>query len=143
MEAVALDTNVFVNVKNEERPFFEHSKKLLDLIDDGKLKAIVPSLVIAEMCVGYLLHEDEEGMRAFVFHIAGSPHYRVVQVDLEVAVLGARIRAETGARLPDALIAASAVVGGAEALVTHDEEMKKVSKFVRVLTAEEALALLG
>jgi len=48
----AIDTNVFLNVKNKEEPFYDYSKNILDSVDDGRNKAFVSTVVVAEMCSG-------------------------------------------------------------------------------------------
>ena len=44
----------------------------------------------------------------------------------EVAELAARVRAQTRLRLPDAVQAATALVSGSAALVTHDRDFETV-----------------
>jgi predicted nucleic acid-binding protein len=39
--AVVLDTNVFINVKNREEPYYPFSKRVLDWIDEGAMNGIV------------------------------------------------------------------------------------------------------
>jgi len=50
-----IDTNVFLNVKNREEPFYASSKTVLDSVDDGKNKALLSTVVLAEICAGYYL----------------------------------------------------------------------------------------
>jgi predicted nucleic acid-binding protein len=57
-------------------------------------------------------------MRAF---LTGFPHLAAAPIDLEVATVAAGIRARAGLKMPDALIGASALVHGADGVVTNDE----------------------
>ena len=50
---VCIDTNIFLNVLNKERRFYSDSKQVLNAVDQGKLKAVIPTLVIAEMLTGF------------------------------------------------------------------------------------------
>lgn len=54
-----------------------------------------------------------------------------------VADQAGSIKAETGLKLPDAIVVASAVRGGANCLILNDESLKKASKFIRVVTSKE------
>jgi len=54
--------------------------------------------------------------------LTGSPKLRGLVVDLPVAQQAATIRAATGLRLPDAIVVASGLLAGCEAIVTNDEQ---------------------
>ena len=58
-------------------------------------------------------------MHAF---LTSFPHLTVLPVDLTVAVQAATIRATTGLGLPDAIVVASGLLAGCEAIVTNDEQ---------------------
>ena len=57
---ISLDTNIFLNVKNKEEPFFEDSLMVLDLIDENKVMCVLSTIVLAEMCAGYYENKIEE-----------------------------------------------------------------------------------
>ncbi len=73
----------------------------------------------------------------FAKHIEALPSYRTVELSVTLADEAGSVRSETGPRLPDAMIVASAVRGGAGCLVSNDESLKKAAKFIRVMTAKE------
>jgi predicted nucleic acid-binding protein len=54
--------------------------------------------------------------------LRGFPNLHVLPVDLDVALQTANIRAMTRLSLPDALLSATALVTGCEAIVTNDRE---------------------
>jgi len=133
---VAIDTNVFIDVKNKE-PSYSFSKQVLDWIDEGRVKGVVSTVVIAEMCAGY--HETKELREKddFLTHLLSSPNYEVVEVSAGVADEAGRIRAITGLRLPDALIVASALKRRGKHLVSNDASLKRANEFINVLTPKE------
>jgi len=57
-------------------------------------------------------------------------------VDLEISEVATAIRSKTSLRLPDALIAASALVRHAECIVTHDREFGKARTLVAPSSAK-------
>jgi len=136
MVTVVLDTNIFLNVKNREGPYLEPSRRVLDAVDEGKLQAIVSAVSIAELCSGYYMAGDERGKQELITHLVSSKGYVVVDLDLKLADWAGRIRAETGLRLPDAIILASGLAGGASCIVTHDEEFKKGERYLEVVTSQ-------
>jgi len=137
---VVLDTNIFLHVINREEPFFDSSRTLLDLVDDGRLFGVVSAVSIAELSVGYYAAGDEAGLRRFLLHLLSSENYQLVDVDSSVAELAGKIRNETGLRLPDAFIVASGLKVGAGLVVTIDGEFKKAERILKSATPSEFLA---
>lgn len=140
---VVLDTNIFLNVKNREEPYCEYSKRVLDAVDDGKIQAIISVLSVAELCAGYYSAGDEMGKRDLITHLVSSRGFTIVELDLKLADAAGRIRAETGLRLPDAIIVASGVARGAEYVITHDEEFGKANQYLAAVTSQELTRRLG
>jgi predicted nucleic acid-binding protein len=133
---VSLDTNVFVGVLNKE-PLSEHSKTILDRIDAGALGCVLSTVVIAEMCAGYHAAGQVREKDDFLTHLEASQNYDIVELSIGVADEAGRIKAETGLRLPDAIVVASAVKGGARCLISNDESLRKAVKFIKVVSAKE------
>lgn len=136
-ETVVLDTNVFLDVINREEPMFASSSRLLDLVDEGRVRAVVSTLTLAELSTGYCVVGDEKGWKALLLHLLSSEYYRVVDVDVNVADGAGRVRAETGLRMPDSIIVASGLLNDAGCVVTHDEEFNKASSHIQSITSEE------
>lgn len=61
-------------------------------------------------------------MQAF---LAGFPNLMALPMDLSVASQAAAIRAASGVRLPDAIIMATGITSGCEAIVSNDEQWKR------------------
>jgi len=120
---VCLDTNVFVAVMNKEEDG-KYCEAILDAIDDGKLDGIVPTLVLAEVLVGYYKNKEFKLADRFLACIARS--FKVVSLDIEISKSSAKLRSEYGMRLPDAIVVATALKF-ADCLITKDEEL--VRKF--------------
>lgn len=138
---VIIDTNIFIEVKNKE-PAYEFSKRVLDWIDEGRLKSVVSTVVIAEMCAGYHAAGELKEKDDFLTHLLTSTNCEIVDVSAGVADEAGRIRAVTGLRLPDALILASGLKRGAECLITNDASLKKADKRIKVLTPKEFVEYL-
>jgi len=134
---VVLDTNIFLNVKNREERYYESSKWVLDAADDGRIHAVVSVVSIAELCAGYYSAGDERGRQEMIMHLLSSQGFSIVELSVKLADAAGRIRAETGLRLPDAIIVASGLERGAAYIVTHDEEFGKGKRFLEAVTSQE------
>lgn len=135
---VVLDTNVLLKVYNRE-PGHEKVVEILDQVEAGKTLAAISTVTIAEVSVGYYLSGDEAGLKSFLLRLRSAGEYTIVDVDADLADLAGKIRAETGMRLPDAIIAASAVTSGSSHVITEDNNFKKASSFIASHTPEEFL----
>ena len=133
---VSLDTNIFIDVKNKE-PDHEFSKDVLDRIDSGELKCAISTVLIAEMCAGYHSAGELKEKEDFLTHIIASQNYEIVPLSVSLADEAGRIRASTELRLPDAIVVASALKGGAECLISNDLSLKKAAEFIKVVTSRE------
>jgi predicted nucleic acid-binding protein len=122
---VAIDTNVFLAVKNKEENA-ESCKKILDCIEAGTLSGAVSAIVPAEVLVGFYQNGEITEAGEFVKKITQS--YEIIIVDIEIAQESARIRGEIGAKLPDAIVIASAKKSNCDVLVTSDDLLIKKAK---------------
>ncbi len=57
--------------------------------------------------------------------LAGFPNLTVLPVDLAIATQAATLRAISGVRMPDAMIVATGLLSGCEAIVSNDEQWKR------------------
>lgn len=133
---VSLDTNIYIGVKNKE-PDHKFSSKVLDWIDSGALKCVISTVLIAEMCAGYHAAGETDEKDDFLTHLISSQNYEIVELSVGLADEAGKIKTATDLRLPDAIIVASALKGGAEYLISNDASLKKASESIRVMTPEE------
>ena len=133
---VVLDTNILLKVVNKESGYAS-VVKILDQVDKGNINAFLSAVTIAEVAVGYYRSGDEAGLKDFLLHIRSHNKYSVVEVDMELGELAGKIRASTGLRLPDAIIAASGMISEANWVITEDTHFKQASSFVSPITPDE------
>lgn len=91
------------------------------------VQGVVSTIVLSEVEVGYYLNKEYSDANAFVTKIVRD--YILVPVSDDIAVEGAKIRAATGMRLPDALISATAQLSGSNFLITTDIPVTKKARY--------------
>lgn len=72
-----------------------------------------------------LIRPIRTGMQEFTFmhtFLSSYPNLRALPMDLSVALQAATVRATTNIRAPDAVIIASALLAGCEAIVCNDQQ---------------------
>lgn len=140
---VLLDTNILLNAKNTSESHSTHSLHVLDAVEDSVIQGIISTVSIAELCTGYYSQGDMKGKEELLTHLISNDGFVIVDLDLEIADAAAKIRADTGLRLPDAIIIAAGLAKGAQYLVTHDKELKKANNYLKVISSKELVSKLS
>ena len=135
--SVVLDTNIFLNVKNKEPPYFESSSAVIDAVDASRFLGVVSTITLAELSTGYNLRGDGVGKRELFDHLLSTDGYRLVPIDAAAADLSGEIRAKTNLPLPDAIIISTGVLQGASYIITHDKEFEKSKQYLEPISARD------
>lgn len=134
---ITIDTNIFINVKEEEDPFFEYSSKILDAIEQGQLKGVISIITILELCVGYYninkLNEKDE----FISKLYSQDNYAIIDLDRNLADQSAKIRSEINLKLPDCIIVATSLQEKAFFLISNDKKFDRAKNVIKVCSSED------
>ena len=134
---ITIDTNIFINVKEEEDPFFEYSSKILDAIEDGQLIGVISIITIAELCVGYYNINKPKEKDEYLSKLYSQDNYIIVNLDRGLADQSAKIRSETNLRLPDSIIVAASLHEKVSFLISNDGKFNRVKNLIKISTSEE------
>jgi predicted nucleic acid-binding protein len=121
---VALDTNVLIYHLEGLHPYVDLTRALIVQLTSAGLEGIVSAVSLAELLVGPHRQGDPGKVAAARDFVLGLPNATLIEVGADVADRAARLRAE-GLRMPDALIAASGIEGGAEAIISNDPRLRR------------------
>jgi predicted nucleic acid-binding protein len=122
---VLVDTNVFVSARNRHEIGHSSCRKFLDAIDNGRYRAIVSVVTVAELRAGISSSEVATVWKAILSHLHTSPHYQLEAVDSDIAETAGELRATHRITLPDALVIATGQLRGASMIVTQDRELSR------------------
>ncbi len=147
MRLICIDANVFLHVlipgtSKADRASVEASAGLIDLLQDGKVEAVVPSIALAEIrwVLGRANRDLSREELRLVWEqteqlILGSlrKSLRVVDIDTALATLAAEYRLDhysqkNGFSYNDGLYLAVAVTNGVDCLVTTDTHLLRVKE---------------
>jgi predicted nucleic acid-binding protein len=131
-DLVVVDTAPLIYLLEDHAQFARQFEGLFEAVDRDSLHIAISTISMAEVLVGPLKQGRDALAKRYEKALAG---FEVVPVTLEISVTAARLRATTGLRLPDALLAATALEVGAAALVTHDRDFSRL-KGLMVITGE-------
>lgn len=120
-QTVLLDTSaILAYLTGSERVSAVAAVLIDQLVGSGRNLAVVSAITVCEVLVRPNRAGSPGSVRLVDDFLAHFPNLRVDPVTIEIARLGARIRAATAAPTPDALILATAVAGSAEIAVGND-----------------------
>ncbi|TXT61569.1 MAG: putative PilT protein domain protein [Promethearchaeota archaeon] len=131
---VAIDTNIFLNVKNKEESFYKFSKVILETIDleENDLYAILSIITITELSVGYFENNELIENEEFISGLYSDKKYFIQEYDLIISDKAAELRYKTKLKLPDCIKISSALIGGSDILITNDKKFNKAEPFIKI-----------
>ena len=96
-------------------------------LEESRARAVTSTITMLELLVQPYRLSDIDRVNRFFALLSTYPHLEWVAPTLEIADLGARLRAEHGLRTPDALQAATAISSRATGFASNDAAFQKVS----------------
>lgn len=119
MGEIVADANVLIRYLGKE---IRATKVLEKLVAEGK-RILVPTIVIAEM-LSYPKLTDEERMiiKGFV------SNFEIIPLDFSIAEIGGMLRSKYKIKLPDAIIAATAIYYKSPLLTYNIRDFKKIKE---------------
>lgn len=118
-----IDTAPIIYVIEDNEAFAPRFRPLFDAHAAGLVRLAVTTVTVAEVLTGPF-QAGEESLAERYRGILQS--WQVVELDFDIALSAARLRASLRLRLADAVQAASALAINAAGLVTHDRDFSRV-----------------
>lgn len=119
-ERLAFDTNAVIYLLDRVTPYIEWLHPVFESVHVGERQAILSVVTESEVLVKPLREQDREAIdRATV--LLSEPTIQLLDVNREIGIKAAQLRADLNLKLPDALIVATAIVAGCDAIVGNDK----------------------
>jgi predicted nucleic acid-binding protein len=121
---LAFDTNAIIYLVEQVEPYSRWLRSLFASVESRDRSAVVSVVTEAEALVKPLRSRDRSSVDRMRFFFAGAG-VEVVDTSRVIAVEAARLRADLEIDLLDAIIVATALVEGCDALVGNDARCAK------------------
>ncbi len=131
---VALDTNVLIYFFEGIEPQAGKAQTVLASIMRGRDEGVMSTVTVAEVLTGFYLTGDA-ARTLKAKNLLGDltlNGFKIVPVTFEIADLAASLRAKRGGKIPDALIAATALNQGANVLYSQDRDLQRFGRDIKV-----------
>jgi predicted nucleic acid-binding protein len=125
-KTIALDTAPLIYCVEENPHFLELVRPFFGALEADEFKAMTSTLTITETLVKPLRH----GLRelAHAFHGLLAEHVEIMPVTAEIAEGAAKLRADHGPRIPDAIQVATAVTHKTDFFLTNDARLGRLNQ---------------
>jgi predicted nucleic acid-binding protein len=130
---LCIDSNVFISIHNQE-PNHIACEKLIDSIESNVHQAIISTIVISELLVGYYRNGNLNELNLFLSK--AKANYELTPVSLEIAQEAAEIRSLYQIKLPDAIILATAKLNKVDYLISNDIQIGKKT-YIPIIKIED------
>lgn len=135
MGVVALDSNIFIRSLDDRGPLGEKSRTFLEKLKPATSKVFISVMVLEEFFVKVYKQGKDKDFNTILDFITMDGLIQLVDVNRQIALLAAKIRADYNVKAPDALHLSSAIQAGAKTFITTDKRLPgKIGKLkVKVL----------
>lgn len=133
-DSLVLDTNILISAINKSASYSTNSIKLLNKIREVNPKVFISTIAFEEFFVQIYKKKLEKDIPYFEDFIAGGGLFTVVDVNRQIAIRAAKIRAEYNLRAPDAIHLSTGLEVGAKLFLTADKRFPKKIDSLKIET---------
>ena len=133
MGIVALDSNIFIRALDDLGALGDQSRVLLENLKQSQQSICISVMVLEEFFVKVYKQKRVEDLDSILDFITLGGLIKLVDVNKDIALLAAKIRAEYKVKAPDAIHLASAIHAGAKRFVTTDRRIPSNIKSLKVI----------
>jgi len=135
---IMLDTNAIIYFLDGTPDLFDLMRALFELVEQDRLKITLSVISEAELLVKPYREKNSTSIEAVSFFLEEFPNLKINLPNMEISRQAAKIRAESGLRLPDAMIVATAINTQCDLLLGNDIGlMQKASSYLPTIILSE------
>lgn len=133
---IGLDTAPIIYYIEEHPTYLPILAPIFAQVDAGSLTAVTSTITVAEVSVMPLRQNRPDLQIQYLDLLLHSVNFATVPIDPDIAQTGASLRANHNIRLPDALQIAAAMLAGADAFLTNDHALKRITGIKVIVLSE-------
>lgn len=138
VESIFIDTSPFIYYIEEHEKYIEAVDPLFSYISQGRIIAYTSFITLIEVLAKPIEEKNKKLMWKYEDLLTNSKGLILADMDKNIAVESARLRAKYKIKIPDAIQVTSGMVNGAKAFITNDSDLKKI-KEIKVIVLEDII----
>jgi len=119
---------IFLYFFEEKKDYIEETQKIFENIQENKNDAVTSVITLLEASVLPFSINKRERAFKYLHLLLTMPNLLVNNVDPNVALKAAELRAKYRIKTPDAIQLATAILGNATGFITNDKKLKAVKE---------------
>lgn len=123
-QSIFLDTMLFIYLLEDHPRYADLADSVMELIENGVGIGLTSTLTIAELLTAPAQAGDDKALRDYELYLTNFPNLSIVPLSVDLARRAARVRAETGLKMPDSIQIATAQEAGADIIVGNDKRWR-------------------
>jgi predicted nucleic acid-binding protein len=131
-----VDTMVFIYHFEDHKRYAPLTQRILEAWESGTHRGVTSMITMLEILVKPKRDENWDAVGDYRDLLLTFPNLKIAAFDEECAERASDLRARYGIKSPDAIQIASALLNGATAFVTNDDQLKQVNELEIVLLDE-------
>jgi predicted nucleic acid-binding protein len=125
---IGLDSNVLIYFIERHRTYHGLARRIFEAIESGRNSGVCSTLTLLEVLVQPYRKDDDDLANQFYALLTTYPHLTFASLSIEIADLGARLRAKYRLKTPDAILVATAIQSGATGYLGNDSRLKNLTE---------------
>ena len=125
IEAICFDTTPLIYYFEKEEPYHSLTVEIFDAVANERLIGFLSMISVTEFVVKPFSDGKVADVSTFKQFVSPLPIH-VVPPTYDIAEKAGQLRAAYRLKTPDALIAATALATGCDALITNDKDLRKL-----------------
>ena len=135
---IGLDTSPFIYYFEKNPAYLNICREIFDLFEAGKTSAITSVVTLLEVLVQPLAQQRHDLVHTYTESLTTLPHLFLCQIDKEIAVKAAELRAAYKLKTADAIQISAAILWDAQLFLTNDPIFRRV-KEIEVVILDDIL----
>ncbi|MGR3310973.1 MAG: type II toxin-antitoxin system VapC family toxin [Candidatus Brocadiales bacterium] len=138
INTVAIDTSPFIYYIEEHRNYIKTVDPLFELISRGRITAYTSLITLIEVLTKPMEEKNIKLIDKYEELLTNSDNLVLADIDRNVAVESAKLRAKYNIKIPDAIQLTVGLINGAKAFITNDDNLKKI-KGIKVIVLNDVI----
>jgi predicted nucleic acid-binding protein len=124
---IGIDTSIFIYHFEGRTELAHIASAVINELETGTLTGVTSIITVAELLVRPLQLRNSSIAAAYQATLESLPGLELAIVDRQVALRAARVRADHGLHVADAIHVATSLVHGATAFLTNDRRLRRIN----------------
>lgn len=131
---VGVDTSIFIYFIEKKNPaYIRIMREFFKKNKEGKIRLVTSTITLLEVLVQPFKQSRHDLVEKYKKILEESEYIKLVDFNIEISEISAKIRAKSGIRTPDAIQIGTSVHSEADYFLTNDKRLKSVEEIPLIL----------